>query len=79
MTTALNNIIFTMLNTLKTISWDISAAGNINTRQTITPKAQNKLISWEDFRFSILMIKGIFQNGKIIAAIIPIILIILPL
>lgn len=65
-----------MLNTLKTISSDIIAAGNIKTRQIQTPNTQNKLISLEDFLLSILAIKGIFQKGKITAAIIPIVSII---
>jgi hypothetical protein len=51
---------------------DTSAEGNIKIRHAKTPIAQNKLISFDDFLFSILTIKGIFQSGKIIAAIKPI-------
>ena len=58
------------------MSFEIRAAGNIKIRQIQTPIAQNKLMSFEDFLLSILTIKGIFQRGKITAAIKPIILII---
>jgi len=74
--TTLNKIILKMLNTLKTISTDVRADGSIRTKQIQTPNTQNRLISLEDFLRSILAIKGIFQKGKAMAAIIPIILII---
>lgn len=69
-------MIFIILNTLKTMSLDTSAEGSNKTMQTKTPNAQDMLISWEDLRFCIRKIKGILQRGNIIAAIIPIILII---
>lgn len=70
----LNNIKLTILKTLKTISELLIPEGNIKRKQIQTPIAQKRLISSDDFRFSILAIKGIFQKGKIKAAIIPIIL-----
>ena len=45
--------------------------GSIRTKQTKTPTAHAKLMSFEDFRFPILTIKGMFQNGRTIAPIKP--------
>jgi len=64
----------TRLKTLKTISGLLIPEGNIKRKQIQTPIAQKRLISSDDFRLSILIIKGIFQKGKIKAAITPIIL-----
>jgi hypothetical protein len=67
--TPLKNIRFIILKTFHTISTETNDDGAIKARQDHTPTAQNILISLEDFRFIILAINGMFQKGKIIAAI----------
>jgi hypothetical protein len=42
--------------------------GNIAKRQNHTPIAQYKLISFDERRLIILTIRGMFQRGRIIAA-----------
>ena len=44
-------------------------AGNISRKQVHAPKAQKILISFEERRFIILTISGIFQRGSIMLAI----------
>jgi hypothetical protein len=43
-------------------------AGNISRKQVHAPKAQKILISFEERRFIILIISGMFQRGRIILA-----------
>lgn len=60
-----------MLKTLKTKSSDTKAEGSIAKSVIQTPKAHHKLKSLEDFLSEIFMIKGMFHNGKMSAAINP--------
>jgi hypothetical protein len=61
----------TILNVFQTISTEIKPDGAINRMQTQTPSAQLKLISLEDFLLMILRINGMFHNGRVMAAIRP--------
>lgn len=57
-----------MLKILHTRSLDMKPEGAISARHVHTPITQYMLISAEDFLLIILAIRGIFQNGSIIAA-----------
>jgi len=67
-TTKLKNIKLMILNTRQTKSFETNPEGAINARHVQTPKAQDRLISLEDFRLIILTMRGIFQKGKMMAA-----------
>ena len=69
--TTVNRAVLIILNLRHIGSSDINAAGSIKTVHTHTPTAQAIEISRDDLRIIILTIKGIFQNGKIVAVIIP--------
>lgn len=58
-----------ILKVFQTKSLDLKASGAIRIKQTQTPRAQCKLMSADDLRFTIRAISGIFQKGRTIAAI----------
>lgn len=68
MTTAVNITMFTMLNARQTMSGDLTPEGNMSTMQTQTPNAHARLMSFDDLRLTIRIIKGILKNGRITAA-----------
>jgi hypothetical protein len=60
---------FKILKVRQTTSGERRPSGAISRKHAQTPNAQNILMSLEDFLLITLMIRGIFQRGKIIAAI----------
>ncbi len=59
-------------NTLNAMSSDLRAWGVIKIMQTHTPKAHDRLKSFELFLLAIRTIKGILKNGNATADTIPI-------
>jgi hypothetical protein len=70
--TQLKRIKFMILKTRQTISLETKPEGAIKARQIQTPKAQDKLMSFEDFLFITFRISGIFHKGITTAATKPI-------
>ena len=70
-TTAVNNNKLHMLNVRQTASDEVKPDGAINSKQTHTPVAHQGLISAEDFRLMMRLIKGMFHKGRTTAAVIP--------
>ncbi|MEK6732573.1 MAG: hypothetical protein AABY55_03015 [Candidatus Omnitrophota bacterium] len=58
-----------IVKVLYTISGLFIPAGNIARKQTHAPTAQTKLISFEERRLIIFIIRGMFQSGRIMLAI----------
>ena len=70
--TPVKNVMLTTLNAFKTISLDKRPEGSISKEQTQTPMTQLMEMSADERRLTILMISGMFHNGKLTEAAKPI-------